>query len=93
MAWEVETCDEFKAWSDELDDETESVSYSVGLLEEAGPVLGRPHVDKVDQARPGNMKELRIQHRGRPYGVLFAFDPRRSAYLILGGDKTGNDRW
>jgi hypothetical protein len=39
------------------------------------------------------MKELRIQHSGRPYRVLFAFDPRRCAMLLLGGDKTGNDRW
>lgn len=39
------------------------------------------------------MKELRIQHEGRPYRILFAFDPRRSAYLILGGDKTGDAHW
>jgi hypothetical protein len=39
------------------------------------------------------MKELRIQHQGRPYRILFAFDPRRCAYLILGGDKTGDDLW
>jgi hypothetical protein len=39
------------------------------------------------------MKELRIQHSGRPYRVLFAFDPRRCAILLIGGDKTGNDRW
>jgi len=39
------------------------------------------------------MRELRIQHAGRPYRVLYAFDPRRVAILLLGGDKTGNDRW
>jgi hypothetical protein len=39
------------------------------------------------------MRELRIQHAGRPYRVLFAFDPRRCAILLIGGDKTGNDRW
>ena len=39
------------------------------------------------------MRELRIQHRGRPYRVLYAFDPRRTALLLIGGDKTGNDRW
>jgi len=38
-------------------------------------------------------KELRIQHAGRPYRVLYAFDPRRCAILLIGGDKTGNDRW
>jgi hypothetical protein len=39
------------------------------------------------------MRELRIQHMGRPYRVLYAFDPRRSAILLIGGDKTGDDRW
>lgn len=39
------------------------------------------------------MRELRIQHRGRPYRVLYAFDPRRTGILLLGGDKTGQDRW
>jgi hypothetical protein len=39
------------------------------------------------------MKELRTQHAGRPYRTLFAFDPRRVAILLIGGDKTGNGRW
>jgi hypothetical protein len=39
------------------------------------------------------MRELRIQHKGRPYRVLYAFDPRRTAILLIGGDKTGNSRW
>jgi hypothetical protein len=39
------------------------------------------------------MRELRIQHEGRPYRVLFAFDPTRTAILLIGGDKTGDDRW
>ena len=39
------------------------------------------------------MRELRPQHEGRPYRVLYAFDPRRVAILLIGGDKTGNDRW
>ena len=44
-------------------------------------------------SKHANMKELRIQHAGRPYRVLYAFDPRRTALLLIGGDKTGNDRW
>ena len=39
------------------------------------------------------MRELRIRHAGRPYRVLYAFDPRRMAILLIGGDKTGNSRW
>ena len=34
-----------------------------------------------------------MQHQGRPYRTLYAFDPRRTAILLIGGDKTGNDRW
>lgn len=94
MAWEVEVSDEFAAWYGGLDDdESDSVDVVVSLLEEHGPLLGRPHADLIRQSRYPNMKELRVQHEGRPYRVLFAFDPRRMAYLILGGDKTGDDRW
>jgi len=39
------------------------------------------------------MRELRIQHQGRPIRVLYAFAPQRTAILLLGGDKTGNNRW
>jgi hypothetical protein len=94
MAWEVEVSDEFFEWYELLTQkERLSVAAGVDELEEKGPALGRPRTDTVDQSRYRNMKELRIQHEGRPYRVLFAFDPRRMAYLILGGDKTGNDRW
>jgi hypothetical protein len=69
------------------------VDAKVHLLEELGPALGRPHADTVQGSRHANMKELRMQHAGRPYRVMFAFDPRRCAILLLGGDKTGNVRW
>jgi len=39
------------------------------------------------------MRKLRIQHGGRPYRVLYAFDPRRKAVLLIGGEKTGDSRW
>jgi hypothetical protein len=39
------------------------------------------------------MRELRIQVRGRPFRVLYEFDPKRAAILLVGGDKTGDDRW
>lgn len=39
------------------------------------------------------MRELRIQHKGEPYRVLYAFDPRRVALLLIGGNKIGDDRW
>ncbi len=94
MAWVVEFTDEFEVWWNDLsEDEQVDVNAKVRLLEELGPALGRPHADSVDGSRHANMKELRVQHAGRPYRVLFAFDPRRHAILLLGGDKTGNASW
>jgi len=94
MEWTVEFTDEFGRWWDNLSgDEQDSVDRSVKLLQKRGPSLGRPHVDLVQNSRHPNMKEMRIQHAGRLYRVLFAFDPQRSAILLTGGDKTGRDRW
>ena len=39
------------------------------------------------------LRELRIQSGGRPLLVLYIFDPRRDALLLIGGDKTGDDRF
>ena len=44
-------------------------------------------------SRHARMRELRIQHEGRPYRVLYAFDRRRTAIMLIGGDKTGDNRW
>jgi hypothetical protein len=92
--WEVEYTDEFGAWWDTLDEgEQESLAASVEVLRRVGPNLGRPHADTVIGSRHSNMKELRTQHQGRPLRTLFAFDPRRSAILLIGGDKTGDNRF
>jgi hypothetical protein len=94
VAFEVEFTDEFEAWWNRLDDkEQESVTFSVRLLEERGPALRRPHVGTLSGSKFPNMKELRVQHHGRPYRILFAFNPRRVALLLLGGEKTGKTRW
>ena len=94
MKYEVEFTDEFGVWWDGLTEaEQESVTYSVKLLREFGVGLKRPHADAIHGSRFPNMRELRVQHEGRPYRVLFAFDPRRTAILLLGGDKTGRPDW
>ena len=94
MAWEVEYTDEFETWWDALTEaEQIDVAAAVGLLEAQGPTLGYPHSSAEHGSRHGHMRELRIQHQGRPYRVLYAFDPRRVALLLFGGDKTGDDRW
>ncbi len=92
--WEIEYTDEFGAWWETLDaDEQESIATSVELLRRLGPHLPRPHADTLKGSRHANMKELRTQHAGRPFRTLFAFDPRRCAILLIGGDKTGDDRF
>jgi hypothetical protein len=94
VAWEVEYVEFFEQWWDSLSEtEQESVAVGVALLESQGPTLPFPYSSKVETSRFSHMRELRIQHEGRPYRVLYAFDPRRVAILLLGGDKTGNDRW
>jgi hypothetical protein len=92
--WEVEYTDEFGDWWNGLSEtEQESVDASVHLLEKRGPQLGHPHSSGIARSRHSHMRELRVQRKGRPYRVLYAFDPRRTAILLIGGDKTGNDRW
>ncbi len=66
---------------------------SVRLLEERGPNLGFPHSSGINNTKHGHMRELRTKHDGRPLRTLYAFDPRRTAILLIGGDKTGSDRW
>ena len=69
------------------------MAAAVGVLEVLGPSLRFPRTSAVRSSRHGHMRELRIQHLGHPFRVLYAFDPRRTAILLLGGDKTGDDRW
>ena len=94
MTWDIEYTDEFGDWWESLSaDEQESVAVSVRLLEERGPSHGFPHSSGINGSRHGHMRELRTQHEGSPYRTLYAFDPRRSAILLIGGDKTGDGRW
>jgi hypothetical protein len=94
MAWEIEFTDEFGEWWAGLsEDEQVTIRAKVLLLESHGPTLSRPHADVIQTSEYPNMKELRAQHNGRPYRVLFIFDPKRVGVLLIGGDKTGNDRW
>lgn len=93
--WNVEGTDEFWSWYDELTArQTHVLNRVVDLLEQFGPLLPRPHCGTLTGSTLPNLKELRAdgEERGHPYHlrVLFCFDPRRSAILLLGGDKTGD---
>lgn len=94
MVWAVEYTDEFELWWLDLTErEQVSVAATVQLLELRGPQLPFPHSSGIKGSKHSHMRELRIQHEGRPYRTLYAFDPRRTAILLLGGDKTGDGQW
>ena len=94
MACDVEYTDEFEDWWNGLsEDEQDSVAAYVGLLEEKGVQLPFPYSSGIKASKHSHMRELRIQHKGNPYRVLYAFDPRRKAILLVGGCKTGDEAW
>ena len=94
MAWEVEYTNEFGQWWQELSEsQQDSVAARVELLMEYGPNLLYPFSSNILRSRHGVMRELRVQSGGRPIRVFYAFDPRRTSILLIGGDKTGNDRF
>ena len=95
MAWNVEYTDEFEQefWSGLSEAEQEDIIATVSLLEERGPNLPFPHSSGIEGSKHGHMRELRVQSGGRPIRIFYAFDPRRSAILLIGGDKTGRDRF
>jgi hypothetical protein len=94
VAWEVEFTDDFEQWWNTLSqDEQVEISAKVELLEEHGPILPRPHSDVIVISKHANMKELRGQVNQRELRVLYAFDRKRAAILLLGGDKTGDPNW
>lgn len=90
MSWSAERTVEFDGWWETLtDSEQRKVVASVEALQEIGPTAGRPLVDAVNGSRHSNMKELRVTQTMR---IFFAFDPRRVAILLIGGDKAGKTK-
>lgn len=77
--------------SDEDPETAALVEAAIDKLADDGPMLGRPLVDRIKGSRHHNMKELRPGSAGSSeVRVLFAFDPRRQAILLVAGDKSGN---
>lgn len=94
MTYTVNTSTVFEAWWAGCDDPLQdAVAAHVGLLASEGPQLGRPYADSLRGSSIPNLKELRVQHRGEPYRILFAFDPNREAILLLAGNKATSKRW
>jgi hypothetical protein len=86
---EVIATDEFAGWYEELDEaDTKAVVRVVGLLEARGVSLGFPYSSEIKGSQYA-LRELRVQSGGSPLRILYAFDPKRQAVLLLGADKTG----
>ena len=91
MRWSAIETGEFGAWFDSLDDAAkEDVVVKVEVLCSLGPTLGRPLVDTLKGSRHRKLKELRVVSRGRPFRIFFAFDQKRRAVLLVGGNKEGD---
>ncbi len=90
MNWKVDFCDdfapEFRGLPEEVQDELLAVAT---LLEQFGPMLGRPWVDTLSNSRHHNMKEVRFDAMNGVWRFAFAFDPKRCGIIFCGGDKSG----
>jgi len=94
MTCNIEHTNEFEEWWQTLSEaEREDITAVVLLLEDAGTALPFPYSSGINGSRHSRMRELRIQHKGQPYRVLYAFNPLRNAILLIGGNKGGDDRW
>ncbi|WAL96835.1 type II toxin-antitoxin system RelE/ParE family toxin [Streptomyces sp. Je 1-369] len=96
MNWQINLHSSVEKWLLALAEEdavsADLVEAAVDMLAEHGPALGRPLVDRLTGSRTHNLKELRPGSSGRTeVRVLFVFDPRRQAILLVAGDKAG--RW
>jgi hypothetical protein len=90
----VEYIHEFGAWWDTLAErQQDDVAAIVHQLERRGPMLPFPYSSGIIGSRHAHMRELRIQSGGRPLRIFYAFDPRRVAILLIGGDKSGDKRF
>ena len=90
MAWKVDFHDDFVAEYHALPkDVQDELLASVILLQQFGPLLGRPRADTLKGSRHANMKELRFDAAGSVWRFAFAFDPSRQAIILCGGDKSG----
>ena len=88
--WKVATSDEFDEWFASLRTDAQAeVIAKVELLKLLGPRLRRPHADTLNGSKHANMKELRADTASQVLRIAFAFDPERTAILLIAGDKTG----
>lgn len=89
----VATTDRFDEWYRSLNERARvEVIAKVELLKLLGPRLGRPHADTLNGSKYPNMKELRADTENQVLRIAFAFDPKRTAILLVAGDKSGTSQ-
>lgn len=93
MSWVVLLHEAFDAELDDLPEAVQDETLALmGLLRQFGPTLGRPRVDTLKGSRHANMKELRFDAANGVWRIAFAFDPKRRAILLVGGDKSDSSK-
>jgi len=94
MVFTLKYSEEFLEWFDEQEKSLQRiVLMHLGLLEEYGPNLSRPYADTLKGSKLKNLKELRMQYKSTPYRILYAFDPKRQAIVLLAGNKASDKKW
>jgi hypothetical protein len=94
MEWIVEFHPDCSVWFELLEKSLQDeILVNLTVLQTLGPALGRPRVDSIKGSTLTNLKELRVQFKGEPWRILFAFDPKRHAIVLVGGNKAGDNRW
>ncbi len=94
MAWEIEYTDEFENWWNTVSEkEQNDIVAVVNLLALKGSSLPFPYSSGIAGSKHSQMRELRVQSGGKPLRIFYAFDPRRTAILLIGGNKKGDDRF
>ena len=93
MKCDVKQSEEFKSWWLGLRElEQDTVTAALKRLELKGVTLGHPSSSDVKSSRHGNMRELRIKCAGAAIRVFYAFDLQRTAVVLVGGRKRGQDK-
>lgn len=91
--WEVIYAPEFEpeydAFSNVVQDE---LTAHLIVLAQEGPQLGRPLADTLKGSDHANMKELRFSIGREAWRFAYAFDPKRQAIVLVGGNKAGKDQ-
>jgi hypothetical protein len=94
MPWSIEYTNEFGVWWTTLGEGAQDdIAAIVTQLESRGPQLPFPYSSGISGSRHTHMRELRVQSGGEPLRIFYAFDPRRTAILLIGGNKAGDDRF